>query len=81
MGQDLNKYEFLDVGGIAIAVRRVTGSEPGIVWLGGPWNTSAIGALPGWGMLRDPVTNAPTPLLHPNGSIPNASRAIARNWS
>ena len=31
----MSKAEFLDVGGNAIAVRRVTGSEPGIVWLGG----------------------------------------------
>jgi pimeloyl-ACP methyl ester carboxylesterase len=35
MGQDMSKAEFLDVGGNAIAVRRVTGSEPGVVWLGG----------------------------------------------
>lgn len=31
----MSKAEFLDVGGNAIAVRRVTGSEPGVVWLGG----------------------------------------------
>ena len=31
----MSKAEFLDVGGHAIAVRRVTGSEPGVVWLGG----------------------------------------------
>ena len=31
----MSNPEFLDVGGNAIAVRRVTGSEPGVVWLGG----------------------------------------------
>jgi len=35
----------------------------GIVWLAGPWNQGVLGALPAWGVLRDPVSNAPTPLL------------------
>jgi len=34
----------------------------GIVYLGGP-GIPGLSALPGWGMLRDPMTGAPTPLL------------------
>ncbi|MFG0274364.1 MAG: AbgT family transporter, partial [Phycisphaerales bacterium] len=35
----------------------------GIVWLAGPLNQSFLGSLPAWGVLRDPISNAPTPLL------------------
>jgi pimeloyl-ACP methyl ester carboxylesterase len=43
--------EFLDIGGTQIAVRRVAGGEPGIVWLGG-YRSDMLGAkaetLAGW---------------------------------
>lgn len=52
---DLPAPEFLDVGGVAIAVRREPGVAPGLFWLGGyrsDMRGTKAGALAGWARER-----------------------------